>query len=304
MSNNKISINIDKEIIYKLMNDLNIKYESNLIDDNVENINIDNLEIDLSFKKKLEKYSKNCINIKEYKIVNIKSFYKDVEIEIFESKLGNIRINVEWLNVLSKLMNYLILDLIPRIYDNCNGIENVYPKSRNIFNWTFYNNPKDIKAIFLCDNNIFDKIENMTNFGFAIDPNIKPLNQIKILFNKMNIQLNTNKDFLEWYNNGNFYQYMKNVLFLNLGLTIGQNIKDLTINSHNKYWKQFIKKLICELNLNNDIYIICFGSESKLMFKNINFENIIFDIDPNVKNKPHNYNESPNYFYLLKNIFI
>jgi len=304
MSTNIFNLNLERTALYNLFDEMKVEYDKSICDN--EMLSLQNVTIDSKFKIKIESKIPDLIETNNYPIVKINEFYINTQVHRYKSVIGDIEINEMWhTKVFIDLFTKAITDIFPRILKS-NPI-NILPKSKNIFKWTCYTNPINIKAIFLYHNPYisFKYTEDaVNNIAFAVNPIYKSNALLEMFFNKMCFQLDVKLNYPEWFNNGNIYNYMSDILFLNIGQTI--SIQSNKIINHLKYWKLFIKNLIkLLLQMNENIKIICFGSDSEKLVSSIsNIKNVVYDLDPIVKNKPHDYLSTPPYFKELHDIFL
>lgn len=200
---------------------------------------------------------------------------------------NNILIGSSWYNTFLDIFKYVFKKVLPKIFlDISQNILN-----ENIFQFTFYNKPNEIKAII-----ITHQIGKHIACA-SIDPNSKFLKQ---LHEKLNKQTGKYDSYIDWFSKGNFYS--NNILLLNLALTY--NSKN---ESQFNIWKTFIKNLLNSIFLlNPSIPIYTIGKDAKSfisLFTFNNRSNIYIDVDPNIKTKPSNYLESPSFFNDYSHLF-
>lgn len=298
---NKYNIKINKQVIEQIFKALNVTFSDDIFDHDVYVAN--EIEVEKMFFELLSKYeypltSEKTINNTK---IDIRKFISSKTIQNIGSCIGDVRISSIWYKQFKELFDSAILEILPRIKEH----DNIYPPIKQLFNWTFFTEPQNIKLIFLGQDPYVpikrELFSNISNMLFATNTDNQHSPSLETIFNKMNYQLQNKYSFNTWFNNGNFYQYCNKVLSINVGLTISYDKKTI---SHFKFWKTFIKKLIMNItHTNKNITIICFGTQTKNLVQDIENIKIICDIDPLIKNKPHNYNSTPDYFYTFRDIF-
>lgn len=273
-----------------------IKYNNNInIDDEIF-LNKEFLNPSYESRQNLKTFKQEK---KSFEIIPLEKYYFNKDIIIIETNLGNIKIQQNWYK------KFNIFNQVESIFEKIKIDENeqLIPNIEDVFNFTLFTNFENITHIFI-GQDPYQDINLATGIAFAI--NHEKINQIpksmKILYKKLQNQTSEKRVIEDWFFSGNFFQYTNNILFLNLGLTIGitkskkNNYIQKNINSHIKFWKQFTKKLVLEIYLNNpDIKIICLGSEAKKVFSktNINKNNILYDLHPAARTLPANYFDNP-----------
>lgn len=277
--------NINKENIIFLFNHYNIKFNDNILNDNISN-KIDNIYLNESFINYIKNNSNLIINKIIINIPNPLNFINNNIIK-FDN---NCLISSSWFNLFVDDFIYTFKNILPKLKTKTN-IE-------NIFQFTFFTNPNDISAI------IISHEINKSCACACTNPNDEYL---KIIYEKLNKQISLPLSYIDWFSNGNLYLYSKNILLLNIALTY--NIENNNIISQFKIWKTFLTHLLNNLfNLlnNKSISILTFGDESYDFIKSISIPNnfIIYnDINPFVKSKPYNYLDSPLFFKNNKYLF-
>ena len=198
------------------------------------------------------------------------SFIKSNTYEVFESKIGDVNIDSDWYNIFSEDFNVAISKVIPKLLEDNKDFMtiNIYPQPGDIFNWTLYTRPDEIKIIFLGQDPYQSNIA--TGVGFAVNSmkDIKPPITLQNLFQKLNAQMNGKYNFNTWYYNGNIYQYTKHILFLNVGLKVYKDKNKLI--SQLKYWRIYTQNFLKNLSkFNKDIIYVTFGTDAKKVIDNV-----------------------------------
>jgi hypothetical protein len=278
------NFNINNNLITQLLSFVNIKI-NNLKKLNDENIT---LKLDTNFISHIENFTIVKKNIYIDKSIN--NFYHDGNVCIIDK---NIIISEEWFKKYFDLFNYAIKKVIPRLTNNITKFE-------KIFIFTLFTKINNIKSII---------ITHEFNKYIAVVSKDRDDIFIKTLYSKLSYQTNQ-VEYNEWFSNGNFYQYTKSVLLLNINLTTG--LLNNKYYSHFKFWRIFINKLLIDIiqSSNNIINIYCIGNYTKLLIndllkyelKNDNYK-IYNDVDPRLKNKPHDYLYMPSFFSDNKSLF-
>lgn len=216
--------------------------------------------------------------------LDVKVFRQTKTAECIQTNLGDVYIASSWYDKYKVIFDKQILNEFPKM----NKV-NIFPSSSNIFDWTFYTNPNELKVIFLGQEPYVDKTP-MSTMSFAFDPSkVTSPECCKTLFQKMCHQLNLDLNFNSWYIEGNFYKYIKHVLFINSSMTI--QFTGGKVTSHTRHWKSFLISLISQF----DVSVVSFGSEAKSITDKLSCK-CYNDIDPLVKIKPSNYLDEPPYF--------
>jgi hypothetical protein len=267
---------INSNLINQLLTFVNIKTNGTLKHLDKENIT---LNLDPNFLLHIEQFTSVKKNI--YLNKSVKNFYCEGNICIIDY---NIIISEEWLHKYFDLFNYAVKQVIPRLTNNNSKLE-------RIFYFTLFTKITNIKSIILTHE--FNKY-------IAVASKDRDDIFIKTLYSKLAHQTNQN-EYDEWFSNGNFYQYSNSILLLNINLTTG--LLNNNYYSHLKFWRTFITKLLVEIiqSSTNKINIYCIGNYAKLLINKLNNDfklncNIYNDVDPRLKNKPHDYLSMPPFF--------
>lgn len=277
------NFHITNTLISQLLSFVNISNKLSNLDIKEEDINI---PLDQTFISHIERLTE--VQKRIYINAKTNTFCTKGNVCIVDN---NILIHEEWLTQHLTLFNYAIKKIIPRLINNISNLE-------HIFIFTLFTPITNIKSIILT---------HEVNKCMSIISSDKNDPLLKTLYSKLNHQIQQ-KEYNEWFANGNFYQYTNSILLLNINLTTG------LINNkhypHFKIWKIFISKLLIEVinNSNNELSIYCLGSYVKNFINKIkiNFNkqcSIYEDVDPRLKNKPHDYLDKPSYFSDNKLLF-
>lgn len=273
---------LNNELLTQLMRMAGIKVNSSVDKDINETVRISLCEDMIKFLS-----TRTSLSVSELKHSNLRNFFTSSQAYVFSD---GVYVDKEWYDEYEDIFKYAIQSVIPRVTKSCLWF-------KHAFRFTMLTRPTKVSMVIITHElgSPVAVVGSRDDYLFS-----------KSLYAKLAHQV-PQPPYHEWTSSGGFAKFADKVLFVNLTLTTGG--EELALKSHMKHWNVFVTKLIekicakMEVNRHNERCKVCtIGNYAKkvgikLAEKNIPNMDLIYDVDPRIKNKPHDYLDNPIIFY-------